>query len=65
MATGAPRGHILHDFLEARVLPKITGPVGPGNLQYTAMWKVAQRLTEETGQVRNYLAGIARGVGLR
>ena len=37
MATGAPRGHILHDFLEARVLPKITGPVGPGNLQYTAM----------------------------
>jgi len=27
------------------VLPKITGPVGPGNLQYTAMWKVAQRLT--------------------
>ncbi len=45
MATGAPRGHILHDFLEARVLPKITGPVGPGNLQYTAMWKVAQRLT--------------------
>jgi len=45
MATGAPRGHILHDFLEARVLPKIIGPVGPGNLQYTAMWKVAQRLT--------------------
>jgi 5-methyltetrahydropteroyltriglutamate--homocysteine methyltransferase len=47
MATGAPRGHILHDFLEARVLPKITGPVGPGNLQYTAMWKVAQRLTSK------------------
>ena len=47
MATGAPRGHILHDFLEARVLPKIIGPVGPGNLQYTAMWKVAQRLTSK------------------
>ena len=41
----APRGHILHDFAEARVFPKITGPVGPGNLQYPAMWKVAQRLT--------------------
>lgn len=40
-----PRGHILHDFLEARVFPKIVGPVGRGNLQYTAMWKVAQRLT--------------------
>ena len=47
MATGAPRGHILHDFLEARVLPKIAGPVGPGNLQYSAMWKVAQRLTRK------------------
>ena len=40
-----PRGHILHDFLEARVLPRIVGPVGRGTLQYTAMWKVAQRLT--------------------
>ncbi len=40
-----PRGNILHDQLEARVLPRITGPLGPGNLQYGAMWKVAQRLT--------------------
>ena len=47
LVTGAPRGHILHDFLEARVLPKIIGPVGPGNLQYAAMWKVAQRLTKK------------------
>jgi 5-methyltetrahydropteroyltriglutamate--homocysteine methyltransferase len=44
-AVAYPRGHILHDFLEARVFPKIVGPVGPGNLQYAAMWKVAQRLT--------------------
>src|SRR5262249_19735091 len=41
-----PRGHILHDYLEARVLPRIVGPVGPGRLQYTAMWKVAQRMTK-------------------
>ena len=40
-----PRGYILHDQLEARVLPRIVGPVGPGNLQYAPMWKVAQRLT--------------------
>jgi 5-methyltetrahydropteroyltriglutamate--homocysteine methyltransferase len=40
-----PRGHILHDQLEARVLPRITGPLGRGNLQYAQMWKVAQRLT--------------------
>jgi 5-methyltetrahydropteroyltriglutamate--homocysteine methyltransferase len=44
-AAGYPRGHILHDFLEARVFPRIVGPVGRGNLQYAAMWKVAQRQT--------------------
>ena len=44
-AVAYPRGHILHDYLEARVFPKIVGPVGPGNLQYAALWKVAQRLT--------------------
>ena len=45
-AVAYPRGHILHDFLEARVMQKIVGPVGPGNLQYAAMWKVAQRMTK-------------------
>lgn len=44
-AVAYPRGHILHDNLEARVLPKIVGPVGRGDLQYAAMWKVAQRQT--------------------
>jgi 5-methyltetrahydropteroyltriglutamate--homocysteine methyltransferase len=44
-AVAYPRGHILHDFLEARVFPKVTGPIGRGNLQYAAMWKVAQRMT--------------------
>jgi len=44
-AVAFPRGHILHDYLEARVFPRIIGPVEPGNLQYAAMWKVAQRLT--------------------
>jgi len=46
-AAAHPRGHILHDFLEARVLPKVVGPIGPGKLEYTAMWKVAQRLTRK------------------
>jgi 5-methyltetrahydropteroyltriglutamate--homocysteine methyltransferase len=40
-----PRGHILHDYLEARMLPAITGPIGRGDLQYAALWKTAQRLT--------------------
>jgi 5-methyltetrahydropteroyltriglutamate--homocysteine methyltransferase len=44
-AAAFPRGHILHDSLEARVFPRITGEIGPGNLQYTAMWKTAQRMT--------------------
>ena len=42
-----PRGHILHDYLESRVMPVINGPIGRGNLQYTAMWKAAQRFTEK------------------
>src|SRR5947207_11302719 len=42
---GFPRGHILHDYLEARVMPKIVGPVGPGQMQYAEIWKAAQRLT--------------------
>src|SRR6266446_2424839 len=42
---GFPRGHILHDYLEARVMPKIVGPVGPGEMQYAETWKAAQRLT--------------------
>ena len=42
-----PRGHILHDYLESRVMPTIIGPVGRGDLQYTTLWKTAQRLTKK------------------
>ena len=44
---GFPRGHILHDYLEARVMPSIIGPVGRGEMQYTEIWKAAQRLTHK------------------
>ncbi|MEX0590527.1 MAG: cobalamin-independent methionine synthase II family protein [Xanthobacteraceae bacterium] len=44
---GFPPGHILHDYLEARVMPPIVGKVGRGDLQYKAMWKTAQRLTDK------------------
>ena len=40
-----PRGHILHDILEGRVMPDLVGPVDRGTLQYTAVWRAAQRLT--------------------
>ena len=42
-----PPGHILHDYLEARVMPGIAGPVSRGDLQYAAMWKAAQRMTKK------------------
>ena len=42
-----PPGHILHDYLESRVMPGINGPVSRGDLQYAAMWKVAQRMTKK------------------
>jgi 5-methyltetrahydropteroyltriglutamate--homocysteine methyltransferase len=38
-------GVILHDVLETRMMPELTGPVGRGTLQYTAIWKAAQRQT--------------------
>ena len=44
---GFPRGHILHDYLEARVMPKLVGPVGRGEMQYAEIFKAAQRLTHK------------------
>ena len=44
---GFPRGHILHDYLEARVMPKIVGPIGRGEMQYAEIFKAAQRLTRK------------------
>jgi 5-methyltetrahydropteroyltriglutamate--homocysteine methyltransferase len=42
-----PRGHILHDYLEARVMPRIVGPISRGEMQYAEIWKAAQRLTQK------------------
>src|SRR5215468_2390340 len=44
---GFPRGHILHDYLEARVMPKLIGPVNRGEMQYAEMFKAAQRMTDK------------------
>src|SRR3954470_15923031 len=44
---GFPRGHILHDYIEARLMPSIIGPVGRGNMQYAQMYKAAQRQTDK------------------
>ena len=37
-----PRGHILHEGLEARLQPTITGPIGRGKLHYTPIFLTAQ-----------------------
>jgi 5-methyltetrahydropteroyltriglutamate--homocysteine methyltransferase len=39
------RGHILHDYLEARVMPVIVGPIGRGDLQYTAIHCIVENCT--------------------
>jgi 5-methyltetrahydropteroyltriglutamate--homocysteine methyltransferase len=44
---GFPRGHILHDYIEARLMPSIVGPVGRGQMQYAQIWKAAQRQTQK------------------
>jgi 5-methyltetrahydropteroyltriglutamate--homocysteine methyltransferase len=38
-------GDILSEFVRTVRPPRVVGPIGPGNLQYDAIWKVAQRLT--------------------
>ena len=40
-------GDILHEVMQSRMPPLVTGPVGPGHLQYDAIWKTAQRLTHK------------------
>src|SRR2546426_7990576 len=35
---GVPRGDILYDYLGARVMPKIVGPRGPGEMHDAEGW---------------------------
>jgi 5-methyltetrahydropteroyltriglutamate--homocysteine methyltransferase len=43
---GSGRGSIIYEAMEARVLPRATGRVGRGQLQYAEIWRLAQELTE-------------------
>ena len=40
-------GDILHEVSETRMPPVVEGPVGRGRLEYTDVWKAAQRLVPE------------------
>jgi 5-methyltetrahydropteroyltriglutamate--homocysteine methyltransferase len=57
-----PRGHILHEGLEARIQPVITGPITRGTLQYTPLFLTAQGLTQKPikfGTITAELLGLA------
>lgn len=40
-------GDIMFEVLETRVLPKVTGQISRGALEYARIWKTAQRLTRK------------------
>src|SRR3989338_9071385 len=42
---GSVPGEIMYEVLEARVLPRVTGQVGPGPLEYAQLWRSAQQMT--------------------
>jgi 5-methyltetrahydropteroyltriglutamate--homocysteine methyltransferase len=41
----ASPGDIMNEFVRTVLPPQVVGPIGPGQLQYDAVWKVAQRCT--------------------
>jgi 5-methyltetrahydropteroyltriglutamate--homocysteine methyltransferase len=41
----ATPGDIMSEFVRTVLPPQVVGPIGPGQLQYAAIWKVAQRCT--------------------
>ncbi|HEX4033375.1 MAG TPA: cobalamin-independent methionine synthase II family protein [Solirubrobacteraceae bacterium] len=42
---GSGRGTIIFEAMEARIMPRVTGPVARGRLQYPDVFKFAQELT--------------------
>ena len=43
---GTAKGDILFEVMESRVMPRCVGKIERGPLQYTALWKLAQGLTD-------------------
>jgi 5-methyltetrahydropteroyltriglutamate--homocysteine methyltransferase len=44
---GTRKGDIIFEVMESRVMPRATGKIGRGALQYTHLWKLAQSLTSK------------------
>jgi 5-methyltetrahydropteroyltriglutamate--homocysteine methyltransferase len=61
---GVGKGTIIFEAMEARVLPRCTGPIGRGQLQYAEVWRVAQELTERPvkfGTITPEVLGLSLG----
>lgn len=61
---GTSKGDIIFEVLESRVMPRCSGKIGRGPLQYTALWKTAQAMTRRPvkfGTITPELIGIAIG----
>jgi 5-methyltetrahydropteroyltriglutamate--homocysteine methyltransferase len=44
---GSVPGEIMYEVLEARMLPRVTGKVSGGPLEYAQMWRAAQQMTDK------------------
>ncbi len=43
---GSVPGEIMYEVLEARMLPRVTGKIGAGPLEYGQLWRAAQQMTD-------------------
>ncbi|MEE9274242.1 MAG: cobalamin-independent methionine synthase II family protein [bacterium] len=47
MPSGSSPGDILFEVREARMLPVVSGKLGPGPLEFAQLWRAAQQMTEK------------------
>ena len=61
---GVGKGTIIFEAMESRVMPRVTGRIGRGQLQYAEVWRVAQELTERPvkfGTITPEVLGLSLG----
>ena len=62
--TAFPRGHILHDYVEAKIFPSIVGPVGRGKLQYVGIGRGTRKPSEAlVKEIEKRFRDMEAGVG--
>jgi 5-methyltetrahydropteroyltriglutamate--homocysteine methyltransferase len=61
---GVAKGTIVFEAMESRVMPRCTGRIGRGQLQYAEVWRVAQELTDRPvkfGTITPEVLGLSLG----